>query len=166
MAEEINAENFPSYTTVHGLKFAVRGNHPVRRVIWTLSILLTLAALFRQFFVSIEKVSKKDTMIITTVRQNDLIKFPAVSICNMNMMKKSKINGTDSQVFLDKLDRFRRQDLNQGFSSLFFDIQEAIYQNGHKLKDMIVQCSWGFENCTEKNFTMFYSFHVSIMKSI
>jgi hypothetical protein len=163
MVDEQNnePERFSSYTTLHGLKFTVLGNHPVRRILWTIAVVLAFATFVREVHVSLDKLCKMEITLYTRVEYRRSSKFPAVSFCNKNMMRKSKINGTDSQVFLDHLDFIRRK-WNQSFSNSSFDAEKAVLQNGHLLKDILVQCQWGAgQPCTPENFTLFYSFYVS-----
>ena len=116
MKDEMKPENpnsqewaeFASNTTLHGLKHVVHRNHsPLKRAIWLL-FLFSSASLFT--FLSVISLRKFFSLPIKTVISLETptngLTFPAVTICNLNMFMRSKIDVPDDD------DRFYQMGLN------------------------------------------------------
>ena len=98
-------EAFASSTTLHGLRYVFERSHSIfRRVIWL--IFLCAAASFFMYLVSIS-VNKFFSLPIKTVisqeTPTDGLKFPAVTICNLNRFMKSKIDVADEDENFEKM---------------------------------------------------------------
>ncbi|XP_020906739.1 acid-sensing ion channel 3 [Exaiptasia diaphana] len=77
------------------------------------------------------------------------------------MMRKSRIIGTDAEVFLDKLNIFKKvfspnESANKTLSSSF-DIEKAVKEFGHNAKDMMKVCTWDGKLCNSRNVTTRFS---------
>ncbi|XP_059164363.1 degenerin mec-4-like [Physella acuta] len=89
--------NFADITSLNGLPFISSSKNPVVKVVWTLLLMAALGAmifhlysLFSDFF-----EYKKHSKINLSFNN---LPFPAVTICNVNMMRQSKINLSSGEV--------------------------------------------------------------------
>ena len=124
-------QDFTSYTTLHGAHFVLGTHIPLRRVIWLCLILTGFGFLTTQLIISYNKLQDRHHVLSKNTESSDHLKFPALTLCNVNMMKKSKIVGTDAKIYLDSLDIFTPLTLKLTNTSLkplndSFNIQEAV----------------------------------------
>jgi hypothetical protein len=157
-------DEFAGYASLHGLHFVIgRHQFAIRRIIWMLLLLVGFLLFGFTLRISIEKLTAYKSTMSRELNYSTKLKFPAFTFCNVNMMKKSKILGTDSQYFLDQLDSLtstmqvkqEEQRMNDSF-----DIEKAVRENGHTAKDMIQGCVWNSQDCDYRNFSTFFSHKV------
>lgn len=164
--EQTLIKNFGSYTTLHGFHFLFDSNSTVRRILWLILMLacLVILALFvrENYF----KLLRHESLVTKDIEHSKRLLFPAVSICNQNMLLKSKIQDTDAQLYLDGIDFLGPanpgdDDTQQASSGVraSFDIEKAVREAGHNLTAMLKFCSWRGEKCGAENFTTFVSFY-------
>ena len=95
--------------------------------------------------------------------------FPAVTLCNFNQFKKSKLNQMDLD-FMKKLYGPLGRDVDSNdFDSIsinesaFADddvVKTWLLSASHTLEDMLIDCKWrSSHNCTAKNFTRRFTDH-------
>jgi len=155
-------ETFASYTTLHGFQFTVPGNHPIRRCVWMAAMLVMFGTLFHQIYASFVRYLEYEAAYTANAAYKSNLKFPAVTICNINMMKKSKIVGKDAQAYLDSTNPNIPYFKKAKYVKDTFDLEQELLENGHHLENMLVKCRWGIsELCSHKNFTRFFSMTVS-----
>ena len=161
--------NFGSYTTLHGFHFLFDSSSIVRRILWLLLMLACLVILAITVKENYLKLLRHESLVTKDIEHSKTLLFPAVSICNQNMLLKSKIQGTDAQFYLDGIDYLMpanpggtdTQQAARGVSASF-DIEKAVREAGHNLTSMLKFCSWRGQKCGAENFTTFVSFYVSI----
>ncbi|CAH1775794.1 unnamed protein product [Owenia fusiformis] len=94
--------DFADNTTLHGLPRSFKTSvHLFRRLVW-LGIFFGCSGYFT--FQVIELINDYSTwpiLIKSEMKLQTFMKFPAVTICNMNMLRKSKIKGTAFQGLID-----------------------------------------------------------------
>ena len=157
-------KEFGSYTTLHGFHFIFDSSSLIRKIIWVVLLVLGLSFLMLQFRDNWRKLYSNRSTISREIEHNESVIFPAISLCNQNMMRKSKVLGTYAQTFLDQQDELKIQ--FEG-PSIFeqeipesFDIEESVRRNSHNLTEMLKMCSWIHAPCTAANFTPFLSYMV------
>ena len=85
---------FCSNTSAHGLGGVANSSSRKGRLLWLCIVLVAFGVCFQGSFKLIERFLKFDVSVdVITVREQSL-RFPAITICNMNRFKKSKILGT------------------------------------------------------------------------
>lgn len=147
--------SFLDSCTLHGFHFCFAGNPPMRRVIWTLLLLGAFALFFEKCMTSINSFFEYPFTTTTVVVYEDSMVFPAVSICNYNDARLSKMNGT----LVHEL--FECRNAGKNCSHLEGSIsgetmKETLSQAAHRLDEMILECKWGKgRRCDYKNFTEF-----------
>lgn len=159
--------SFGSYTTLHGFHFLIDSGSTVRRILWLVLMIVCLVILGFQLENNYTKLRRHDSLITKDSEHSRSLQFPAVSICNQNILQKNKILGTEAQLYLDSIDSLkgeymgstdRNQALRQANSS--FDMEKAVREAGHNLTTMMTFCSWRGQKCGAENFTSFISFYV------
>ena len=90
-------ETFASNTTLHGLRYVADKSHSVlRRGIWFILLSTTTTAYVYLASVSLNKFfSRPIKTVISQETPTEGLKFPAVTICNLNTLMKSKIDTAD-----------------------------------------------------------------------
>ena len=163
-------KDFGSYTTLHGLHFLFESSSVVRRILWIM-LMACMVILAFQVRHSYLKLRGYDSLITKDIERSNSLLFPAVTICNQNMFLKSKILGTDVQIYLDEID-----DLRAGYQAFImtplkntsrrisssFNILKVAEEAGHNLTVMMILCSWRGRKCGPENFTSSVSERVSI----
>ncbi|XP_031561745.1 acid-sensing ion channel 3-like, partial [Actinia tenebrosa] len=95
-----------------------------------------------------------ETRIRKSIEFSESLRFPAVTICNQNMLKKSKIQGTQAQDYLDQLDDLKFSVAGLKNSNVPpFDIEKVVQESGHHIHEMVNQCQFTDQVCSLKNFT-------------
>ena len=161
-------KTFGSYTTLHGFYFLTDSGSVLRRILWLLLMIVCLVILIVQVKNNYAKLQRHDSTVTKDVEPSRSLLFPAVTICNQNMLQKSKILGTDAQFYLDGLDYLKAAFMNstdfkraQSRINASFDIEKVVKEAGHNLTTMLVLCLWKGQTCGPENFTSFVSFYVS-----
>ena len=90
-------ETFASNTTLHGLRNVADKSHSIlRRAIWLIFLGTTATAYVFLVSISLSKFfSRPVKTVISQETPTEGLKFPAVTICNLNRFMRSKINIAD-----------------------------------------------------------------------
>ncbi|XP_043910880.1 acid-sensing ion channel 2-like [Protopterus annectens] len=175
-------QDFARSSTLHGIRYIfVYGPMNMRRFMWTLTFLGSLGLLVVEsaervaFYFSYPHVTKVDEVVA-----NSLL-FPAVTICNFNKFRFSKVGTNDLYhagellTLLDVNQEIRdphladpsvlailQQKANfKNFRAVPFNIREFFDRVGHDLKDMMLYCKYKGQECTHKDFQS-VSIHISM----
>ena len=99
-------KEFTSETTVHGLRYVFEDGLPIcRRATWLILLCIAGSAYIFYGHKSLRNYMSKPTKtVISQETSSDGLKFPAVTICNLNMFMKSKIDMTDDDENFEKLE--------------------------------------------------------------
>lgn len=148
---------FLSGCTLHGFHycFGAHNNPPLRRVIWILLLLGAFALFFEKCTESIIHFFEFPFTTTTLLIYENSLVFPAISLCNYNDARMSKMNGTlMHEIYVKKLNG---ENVTHLKSLLTGDkIQEALSGSAHSHSEMITLCKWNEEQeCSSKNFSEF-----------
>ncbi|XP_068789986.1 acid-sensing ion channel 1C-like isoform X3 [Struthio camelus] len=169
---------FANSSSLHGIShiFAY-GSVSLRRVLWSvfflgsLGLLLLVCAERVAYFLTYPHVTKLDEVAVPNLT------FPAITICNLNEFRFSKITRNDMYHVGELLallnDRYEisnpqlaepdvlaalRDKANfKNFKAKPFSMAEFYNRTGHDLADMLLQCSFRGANCTARNFTVIFT---------
>lgn len=154
-------EELGSYSTLHGFHFTFQKSSKVRRVVWICLMLGAGMLLTNQIYRNVVKVMSHEVVLKYRSQTRGLMEFPAISICNNNIFRRSRIKGTFAQRYLDLLDPRKRSEWPKLRSGLNYslDLERAALQYGHNLSEMMYggKCEWPGRTCSEKNFTLFFA---------
>ena len=146
--------SFLDSCTLHGFHYCFT-DKPIRRVIWTLLLLGAFALFFEKCTDSFMNFFQYPFTTTTLLVYEDKLRFPAISVCNYNDARLSKMNGTlMERLFVGK------QILGQNVSHLQSQItgelmKKTLSNAAHRLEDMVVDCKWNEQPCNYGNFTEF-----------
>lgn len=145
-------KDFTLYSSLHGLHFVLKPISRFRRIMWVILVLFAVGTLVTQIEASVRKLLLRRFAITKSIEDNDTLPFPAITICNQNIMRKSKIEGTAALDFLNQISNVKAASAaNETASSID---RETVMKAGHQLKEMIGKCSFPGATCTYKDFEM------------
>ena len=94
---------------MHGLKFINSGYSLKRRVVWCLLVLAGVVFFSTQFAESLKKFFAYRVNTVVHMSNDGTTKFPAVTICNQNALKKSELEKHKNDSLIKKLLQKTRQ---------------------------------------------------------
>ncbi|XP_032875450.1 acid-sensing ion channel 1-like [Amblyraja radiata] len=161
-----NLAAFAESSTLHGLSHIFTGGGvSLRRLLWLVAFLFSLGIFLYQVADRVEYYTQYHH--VTTLDEIDSasMAFPAVTFCNQNSFRKSRISRndlywvgsllgvkqSDYPAFLQTLG----QDGNMDgfFPSRTYDMTELYDRTGHELTQMLLDCKYRSEECTAEDFT-------------
>ncbi|XP_033631955.1 acid-sensing ion channel 2-like isoform X1 [Asterias rubens] len=148
-------EEFGNTTTLHGMRFITNPRHNiVRKIIWACFVIGFMSTLVFVVVDSTHRYFNFNVSSIVTVKYvNDLI-FPAVTICNYNLLRKSYAREIFGDTVLDSASLFRPIPEANRSSLEDWNITDDLIRGAHQKESMVVECKWRSSvNCTFQNFT-------------
>ncbi|XP_039383971.1 acid-sensing ion channel 3 isoform X2 [Mauremys reevesii] len=169
---------FANNSSLHGISHIFRhGSLSLRRVLWALFFLGSLGLLLLvcmervTYFFSYPHVTKLDEVAAPNLT------FPAITICNLNEFRFSRITRNDlyhvGQLLALLSDRYEirsphlaepqllaalRDKANfRNFKAKPFDMADFYNRTGHDMAEMLLQCSFRGTDCTAQNFTAIFT---------
>lgn len=96
---------FVANTTVHGLRYVWQSPSRIVRMLWLFLLLASISLYVYLAQQSITKYYSKpvNTEFVEIITENGELKFPAVTICNLNRFVKRKINMFENEQDFSKL---------------------------------------------------------------
>jgi len=166
-------------TSFHGLPHIAASKSCIRICFWAFLILISLALMLLAIIMVSIKYISFDTYIKRELEEPNRLKFPAVTICNLNQYTKSyfqKNLGYSEEdlfnvtLFVDALSSRRRLTKNHDISELNILINELAEQYdddiaeisfgdtesldfSHRLENMLVSCYFDNQPCFGQHFT-------------
>lgn len=164
---------FAHSSTLHGLRFVFPYGQPsVRRLLWAAALLACLGLLALEsaerlaYFLSYPHVTSVDAVVSSS------LVFPAVTICNLNAYRFSRLTRNDLYhagellalldvhlnipephlaepdvlAFLEERANFTR------YKPTPFSMKEFMERVGHDLKDMMLYCRYQGQECSHSDF--------------
>ncbi len=83
---------FSSSATLHGIRFINKESSLKRRIIWVILVLLSTGFLSWQVYQTIYRFFQFKVNTVVHLTNDGKTKFPAITICNTNTLRKSKLN--------------------------------------------------------------------------
>ncbi|ELW64823.1 Amiloride-sensitive cation channel 3 [Tupaia chinensis] len=168
-ASDIRA--FASSCTLHGLGHVFGpGGLTLRRGLWAVAVLLSLAAFLYQVAGRVRYYGEFHYETALDERESHRLTFPAVTLCNINPLRRSRLTPNDlhwagpTLLGLDPAEHaaFLRA-LGQppapaGFMpSPTFDMAQLYARAGHSLDAMLLDCRYRGQACGPENFTAIFT---------
>ncbi|CAG5896612.1 unnamed protein product [Menidia menidia] len=169
-----NLQAFANISTLHGMSHIFAYGHMTfRRFLWTLSFLGSLGLLMLvcmdrvSYYLEYPHVTKLDEVAATNLT------FPAVTFCNLNEFRFSKITKNDlyhvgellallnnnyqianPHLAEPEILAILKDKANfQNFKPKLFNMTDFYNRTGHDIGDMLLQCTFRGEDCYAVNFT-------------
>ncbi|XP_043914086.1 amiloride-sensitive sodium channel subunit gamma-like [Protopterus annectens] len=174
--------NIIEHTSAHGIPNIFRSQHWLRKLVWVIFVSFALCCALWQCtemvltyytYPSYEKI-----MLVSSAR----LKFPAVTICNLNSFRLSAINKNfrmSSSLQDSGLDQTHRRNRSHSWNSTLDHYEEHIQyagafnkfasefnllsdeekvDMGHQLEDMLILCNFHGQECNESFFAGFINY--------
>ena len=173
------ARNLLHTSTVHGFRY-INSKFRARQLIWLLLVLASTGIMFQKVHeVAVKYFQYPFTTTITSEEYNyepfqnrlfpstsnnkvkkegentQSFEFPAITICNLNSLTTSKMNGTKFHRILLKS---KENDTYRYLDEYINDLKETKIVNvSHTIQDMLVDCKDdGWSSCDAQDFKPFY----------
>uniref|UniRef100_A0A914X8P5 Uncharacterized protein n=1 Tax=Plectus sambesii TaxID=2011161 RepID=A0A914X8P5_9BILA len=176
---DYEADAFSSLTTYHGLVRIYNARSWPSRIFWIVTVLFWLTLFVIHSGTLLWAFNQHSTeVVITTVVPENGIQFPALTVCNLNPVMRSKVAGWNmSDAVLNyllklypevgKLEPFatrkrylaREHDEYLKYTEEFksntgreFELGAFFSETGHTCEDMVLSCKWGrkkLPNCCD-----------------
>ncbi|XP_073796313.1 acid-sensing ion channel 1C isoform X3 [Danio rerio] len=173
-----NLQVFANNSTLHGMSHIFAYGHMTfRRFLWTLSFMGSLGLLMYvcmdrvYYYFEFPHVTKLDEVAAPNLT------FPAVTFCNLNEFRFSKITKNDLYhvgellALLNEnyqianphladpevLTLLKEKASFNGFKPKQFNMTDFYNRTGHDINEMLLQCSFRGEECFPLNFTTIYT---------
>lgn len=159
---------FASSCTLHGLGHVFGpGGLTLRRGLWAAAVLLSLAAFLYQVAERVRYYGEFHHETALDERESHQLTFPAVTLCNINALRRSRLTpndlhwagpallGLDPAEHAAFLRALGRPPAPPGFMpSPTFDMAQLYARAGHSLEDMLLDCRYRGQPCGPENFTV------------
>lgn len=145
-----NIYEYAERSTAHGVQYVCGKNiQSVRRVLWLVLLLLLNAGFFYLFASSLQSFLRYESSVSISVEKNDTFVLPAITICNLNEMMRSKLE----RLYPEVLKPLELMQLDTDHPDLPSTIQNAseflknitvfeMYdQTSHDINEMFVRCT-------------------------
>ncbi|XP_036885385.1 acid-sensing ion channel 3 [Sturnira hondurensis] len=162
---------FASSCTLHGLGHVFGpGRLTPRRGLWAMAILLSLAAFLYQVVERVRYYGEFHHETALDERESHRLTFPAVTLCNINPLRRSRLTpndlhwagpallGLEPSEHTAFLRTLGRPPAPPGFMpSPTFDMARLYARAGHSLEDMLLDCRYCGQPCGPENFTSIFT---------
>ncbi|XP_057359485.1 acid-sensing ion channel 4 isoform X1 [Manis pentadactyla] len=153
---------FASTSTLHGLGRACGpGPHGLRRTLWALALLTSLAAfLYQAASLARGYLTRPHLVAMDPAAPAPVAGFPAVTLCNINRFRHSALS--DADIFhLANLTGLPPKDRDghraAGLRYPEPDMVDILNRTGHQLADMLKSCNFSGHHCSASNFSVVYT---------
>lgn len=150
---------FASTSTLHGLGRACGpGPHGLRRTLWALALLTSLAAfLYQAAGLARGYLTRPHLVAMDPAAPAPVAGFPAVTLCNINRFRHSALS--DADIFhLANLTGLPPKDRDghraAGLRYPEPDMVDILNRTGHQLADMLKSCNFSGHHCSASNFSV------------
>lgn len=144
-------QDFLGSCTLHGFHYCFEGDLPLRRVLWSLLLIGAFAMFVEKCTDSVINFFDFPFSTATVIDYTDKLDFPAVSLCNFNDARMSKINGSALDLnYKDKLAGREPRNKIRGD-----EMKKLLEKAAHHQSDMILSCKWNKKPCSWRNFSVF-----------
>ncbi|ERE66888.1 acid-sensing ion channel 3 isoform X1 [Cricetulus griseus] len=162
---------FASSCTMHGLGHVFGpGGLTLRRGLWATAVLLSLAAFLYQVAERVRYYGEFHHKTTLDERESHQLTFPAVTLCNINPLRRSRLTpndlhwagtallGLDPAEHAAYLRALGQPPAPPGFMpSPTFDMAQLYARAGHSLEDMLLDCRYRGQPCGPENFTVIFT---------
>nr|XP_025147602.1 acid-sensing ion channel 3 isoform X2 [Bubalus bubalis] len=162
---------FASSCTMHGLGHVFGpGAPPARRGLWAAAVLLALATFLYQVAGRVQYYGEFHHETALEERESRRLTFPAVTLCNVNPLRRSRLTpndlhwagpallGLEPAEHAAYLRALGRPPAPPGFMpSPTFDVARLYARAGHALEDMLLDCRYRGWPCGPENFTTIFT---------
>ncbi|XP_062975562.1 acid-sensing ion channel 3 isoform X2 [Elgaria multicarinata webbii] len=163
---------FAGSCTLHGLSHVfLPGPFTLRRMAWAGAVLSAVGIFLYQVAERVQYYREYHHVTMLDEEEGRLLTFPAISLCNFNRIRRSRltrndlhwvgrellgVEPTDYPRYLEALGQ-PHWDAPGFFPSTRLDMREFVERTGHRLEDMLLDCRFGTRECGPENFTAIFT---------
>ncbi|KAL9964417.1 hypothetical protein ACROYT_G028058 [Oculina patagonica] len=149
---------FVGSSTLHGLGYVFTSRTLVRRILWALFLVSSMAWFSYQSSKLLRKYFSYPVTTKVTLEYESTPDFPAVTICNFNKLKRSVVMAKGFDELMSQVDKllFRLEAENDTIdlsNYTEFNFTEFEFIAGHEINDTLTACVWSGQMCDYRNFT-------------
>ncbi|KAL0618479.1 Acid-sensing ion channel 3 [Plecturocebus cupreus] len=162
---------FASNCSMHGVGHIFGpGSLSLRRGMWAAAVVLSVVTFLYQVAGRVRYYREYHHQTALDERESHQLVFPAVTLCNINPLRRSRLTpndlhwagaallGLDPAEHATFLRALGRPPAPPGFMpSPTFDMAQLYDRAGHSLDDMLLDCRFRGEPCGPENFTMVFT---------
>ena len=153
------AKFFAETTTAHGYFHIAHSKYFFIKLLWIAILIGAHIFLIFQIYPLVKQYLARPISTKIYMKQHGKQKFPAVVVCNHNMIKKDKV-----QSILDEIKKFyKKENLTisneEAFDDYIAEIADSgvnIFDFGHRKEDMIYSCKWIGKDCNDEDWDRFW----------
>ncbi|XP_074662808.1 uncharacterized protein LOC141915241 [Tubulanus polymorphus] len=148
-------KDFTENTTLHGLSRVTEAQpYFIRRMIWGMIVLAGLTLFCIQAINSIILFFNRPVSVNVKVNYNESLSFPAVTLCNQNDFRISKIAEMN---LYDTLHEFytthaASDSEHEDHDKMNLTMSDILNTAAHDVTDFIVSCKWAGSECAHSDF--------------
>ena len=157
--------NFFSNTSLHALPLIVGNKRSNYRVIlWIAIIFISLGLMLWALTAVTMQYAEKNTILYSTHNFNERLRFPAITICNKNLYRKSVAASVNIDV--NKVVLLNQLSNNPLFADIFGSNYSYLFNttdnaagsvsyfnnSGHQIEQMLFYCRYATSKCTTQSF--------------
>lgn len=145
---------FASYTSLHGLHFVAGPFILIRRILWAILLIVGTGLLVSLCIERYGKLAAKPSVTTKEQQSAKLIPFPAVTVCNLNMLRKEKIIDTEAQTYMDNLAKVHSKEklINESNETFNLNLDKVVREAGHDISEMLLDCTFQQKSCSSSEF--------------
>lgn len=152
---------FVHSTTTHGIIHIFSGKSKIRRFLWLVLVVTSATGCLYDIIKSVHRLTRGSTDTTVSVVEPDTVDFPAVTLCNLNIVRRSYLENLSSGVrelienapyVYDSAQQCNKKiknftgPLNESFPNL-------LWNGRHTAEDTIFRCKFKGQACTYVDFT-------------
>lgn len=156
-------------STIHGLGNIFVGKSKIRRFLWLVIVLGAVIGCTHNIIDRIVYLASGPTVTNVSILEPSSIKFPAVTLCNLNLIKRSFLESASMDEKLYKLIKkalyaqgiITNEECNEQFNHLEAEhdrvgqnlsFPDLLWYGRHTAEEMIFTCRFADKNCDASNF--------------
>lgn len=143
-------------TTVQGIPQIFEEEKYYLKIIWAFAFITSTAYMVYSVYLLISDYNSYPSYTSTFTVQEIPTKFPAITVCNMKVINKTKYCTNNLECILLNPSHNEAR-MSQYCPSSIHTWNESIRREfGYRIENMLVSCSFNFKNCTVEDFTHHY----------
>uniref|UniRef100_W5MSK2 Uncharacterized protein n=1 Tax=Lepisosteus oculatus TaxID=7918 RepID=W5MSK2_LEPOC len=151
---------FAGSCTLHGISHIfLPGRITIRQLLWASAFLMSLSIFLYQVVDRV--ILYMNYPHVTTLDEMDspLMIFPAITLCNYNSFRKSKIRFNDlfwmaGLLGVQEADALGLPNNSKTSPSKTFNMLEFVQRASHSMEEMLLDCKYRGKDCGPENFTV------------
>ncbi|GAA6108556.1 acid-sensing ion channel 1C isoform X3 [Tachysurus ichikawai] len=157
---------FGANCTLHGLSHIfLPGGVTIRRLLWASAFISSLSIFLYQVAGAVMEYYRYPHVTILDEMDSPVMYFPAITLCNYNSFRRSKMQRNDlfwmagllgvEQSDFDDFMAALGQPVDEGkfFPSKTFNMLEFVQRTSHNIEEMLLDCKYRGKDCGPENFT-------------